>query len=279
MKKNLLTATLILGFASLVNTGCADSKNYGLSKLKSLEKLENLDKLESLSSLADDIDIDDLSEISNSGKDKGNGETTKKTFDLKGFNKLSVSGFASIHFTQSNSYEIKAEGTPRLVDNIKIHVKDNTLKIEYKDNQRINGNNEHLNIYIKAPNLDSFEMSGACGFTAESISGAVQCYIGKLQSTEAKFEISGAAKVKMDVEADRLSVDNSGAVKTLLAFKGKRLDIDNSGASKMDINVNCEELYSDNSGVSKIIYTGTADKTHIENSGMAKTSTRDLNNL
>lgn len=288
MKKNLLTASLILGFAFLVNTGCADSKNNGLSKLKSLEKLENLDKLESLSSLADDIDIDDLSEISNSGKDKGNGETTKKTFDLKGFNKLSVSGFASIHFTQSNSYEIKAEGTPRLVDNIKIHVKDNTLKIEYKDNQRINGNNEHLNIYIKAPNLDSFEMSGACGFTAESIkskdfnceiSGAVQCYIGKLQSTEAKFDISGAAKVKMDVEADRLSVDNSGAVKTLLAFKGKRLDIDNSGASKMDINVNCEELYSDNSGASKIIYTGTADKTHIENSGMAKTSTRDLNNL
>lgn len=288
MKKNLLTASLILGFAFLVNTGCAGSKNNGLSKLKSLEKLENLEKLESLSSLADDIDIDDLSEISNSGKDKGNGETTKKTFDLKGFNKLSVSGIASIHFTQGNSYKIKAEGSPRLVDNIKIHVKDNTLKIEYKDNQRINGNNEHLNIYIEAPNLDSFEMSGACVFTAESIkskdfnceiSGAVQCYIGKLQSTEAKFDLSGAAKVKMDVEADRLSVDNSGAVKTLLAFKGKRLDIDNSGASKMDINVNCEELYSDNSGASKIIYTGTADKTHIENSGMAKTSTRDLNNL
>lgn len=288
MKKNLLTASLILGFAFLLNTGCAGQKNNGLSKLKSLEKLENLEKLESLSSLADDIDIDDLSEISNSGKDKGNGETTKKTYNLKGFNKLSVSGLASIHFTQSNSYEIKAEGTPRLVDNIKIYVKDNTLKIGYKDAKNINGNKEHLNIYIKAPNLDSFEISGVCGFTAESIkskdfnceiSGAVQCYIGKLQSTEAKFDISGAAKVKMDVEADRLSVDNSGAVKTLLAFKGKRLDIDNSGASKMDINVNCEELYSDNSGASKIIYTGTADKTHIENSGMAKTSTRDLNNL
>ena len=105
MKKNLLTASLILGFAFLVNTGCADSKNNGLSKLKSLEKLENL------SSLADDIYIDDLEEISNSDKNNGNEETAKKTYNLKGFNKLSVSGLASIHFTQSNSYEIKAEGT------------------------------------------------------------------------------------------------------------------------------------------------------------------------
>ena len=44
MKKNLLTASLILGFAFLVNTGCAGQKNNGLSKLKSLEKLENLEK-------------------------------------------------------------------------------------------------------------------------------------------------------------------------------------------------------------------------------------------
>lgn len=282
MKKNFLTASLILGFAFLVSTGCADSKNNGLSKLSSLDKLENL------SSLADVINTDDLTIISNSGKDNGNKETISKTYNLKDFNKLSVSGFANIHFTQSDSYEIKTEGSPRLVNEIKIRVKDNTLKVGFENNKIINGNNEHLNIYIKAPNLDSFEMSGACGFTADKIkskdfnceiSGAGKCHIGKLQSTEAKFEISGAANVKMDIEADRLTIENSGAVKTQLGFKGKRLDIDNSGASNMDVNVNCQELYSDNSGVSKITYTGTADKTHIENSGMSKTNTRKLNNL
>ena len=107
MKKNLLTATLILGFAFLVNTGCADSKNNGLSKLKSLEKLENL------SSLADDIDIDDLEEISNSDKNNGNEETAKKTYNLKGFNKLSVSGLASIHFTQFIRNKGRRNSTPR----------------------------------------------------------------------------------------------------------------------------------------------------------------------
>ncbi len=276
MKKNVFIATLLLGFALTANTGCADSKTT--SKKNGLESLDNLSELSNLSELAETNQVE-------SGKlDK----TAKKTFALKGFNKINAGGIVKVHFTQASDYEVKAVGTPKLMSAMTAYVEDETLNITLKKNVNTNGGNERVDFYVKAPDLTFVDIGGACSFTAGSIktenfgydlSGAVKCRIGKLKCKKADLEASGAVNVELIAEADELKMDNSGACKTNLKFKGGTLDIENSGAGNINAEVDCKVLKSDNSGASKVTYTGTADKTTIENSGVAKTNTKLLNNL
>lgn len=282
MKKNVFIATLLLGFALMANTGCADSKTT--SKVKGLEALNNLSELSNLAELAEN----DWTESDSSDEKDDKQPTAKKTFGLKGFTKIDAGGIVNIHFTQASDYEVKAVGTPALISNMIAYVEDNTLVIEFKKNTKTNERNARVDFYIKAPDLTFVEMDGACSFTAGSIStknfgydlsGAVKCNIAKLKCKTAELEASGAVKIDLTAEADELKMDNSGACKTNLKFKGGTLDIDNSGAGNLNAEVDCKMLKSDNSGASKASYSGTADETKIENSGVAKTNTKLLNNL
>ena len=219
--------------------------------------------------------------------DEEKGESVSKTFSLKDFSKISSCGIANIYFTQEKSYKVKAEGTPALMEKLKINNDNGTLTIDYK---KLKGHHEHafMNIYISAPNLTYVELSGACAFEAKEInsstfttdfSGATKCNIGLLKGKQTEFEFSGASRFNINVESDDLSIDNSGASNGVLKFKGNNIDIDNSGAGKLNIEVNCRTLKSDNSGASNITFTGTAEETKIENSGVAKTNTQGLNNF
>lgn len=283
MKKNVFIATLLLGFALTANTGCADSKTT--SKKNGLEALDNLSEVSNLSELAET----GWTESGNNSDEKGEKQpTAKKTFGLKGFNKINAGGIVKVHFTQASDYEVKAVGTPKIMSAMTAYVEDNTLKITLKKNVNINGGNERVDFYVKAPDLTFVDMGGATSFTAGSIntenfgydlSGAVKCRIGKLKCKRADLEASGAVNIELIAEADELKMDNSGACKTNLKFKGGTLDIENSGAGNINAEVDCKMLKSDNSGASKASYMGTADKTNIENSGIAKTNTKLLNNL
>ena len=282
MKKNVFIATLVLGFALTANTGCADSKNT--SNLKGLEALDDLSELSNLAELADK----DWTESDSSDEKDDKQPTAKKTFGLKGFNKIKAGGIVKIHFTQASDYEVKAVGTPKLMSAMTAYVEDNTLNITLRKNINTNGGNERVNFYVKAPDLTFVDMGGATSFTAGSIktenfgydlSGAAKCRIAKLKCKKADLEASGAVNTELIAEADELKLDNSGACKTNLKFKGGTLDIENSGAGNINAEVDCKVLKSDNSGASKVSYTGTADKTKIENSGVAKTNTKLLNNI
>ena len=288
MKKNVFIATLLLGFALTANTGCADSKTT--SKASGLEALDNLSELSDLSELSklSELAETDWTESDSQDEKDDKQPTAKKTFALKGFNKIKAGGIVKVHFTQANDYEVKAVGTPKLMSAMTAYVEDNTLNITLQKSVNTNGGHERVDFYVKAPDLAFVDMGGATRFTAGSIntenfgydlSGAVKCRIAKLKCKKADLEASGAVNIELIAEADELKMDNSGACKTNLKFKGGTLDIENSGAGNINAEVDCKVLKSDNSGASKASYTGTADKTKIENSGVAKTNTKLLNNL
>lgn len=273
MNTNILIGAL-LGLTLCANTSCANSKTANT---------HDFDE-----DLADGIvNTVDKSLKSLETNDDEKGESVSKTFSLKDFSKITSCGIANIYFTQEKSYKVKAEGTPALMEKLRINNDDGTLAIEYKNAK---GHYEHafMNIYISAPKLTYVELSGACKFEAKEIdsstfttdfSGATKCNIGLLKGKTTELEFSGASKFNINVESDDLSIDNSGASIGILKFKGNNIDVDNSGAGKLEIDVNCRTLKSDNSGASKIMFTGTADETKIENSGVAKTNTQGLNNF
>lgn len=266
--------------ATAMSTGCANSQSAGI------------DKNSAVSSAA-----------------AATSETI--TYDLKNFSKINAGYAYKIHFTQGKDYSVRLESVPEKVRQfIVVNVKDGTLNLDAAQKRfKETRGDVQIDAYVSAPTIENVSISGYCDFIADEISnkgnfkfccaGASTCNISKLSAKQITYKVAGAAKlympnikagnvdfavagagkIKSNIEANTLVMENSGAVEGTVKFRGDRANLQNSGACKLDVNVDCKTLKSQCSGATKLKLSGVAEKVNVENSGVATTNTSELNNL
>lgn len=197
-------------------------------------------------------------------------------FNHSDFAKIDASGMGRIHFTQSDSYSVKAEGTPWLLEKLVIKQTGNKLVIYEKSHNNLR--KADLDIYITAPSLEELELSGAVVFNTERLAtdkfeldcgGASKANFGELKANDADLDASGAAVLKANVSAKHIDLDFSGAAKTMLSLSATTVDIDISGANSNVLRLDGGNVELDASGAAKITLQGAADYVNIEASGAA----------
>lgn len=231
--------------------------------------------------------------------------TVEKTYMLKDFTGLKVSGDIKVHYTQGNTYEVRITTDERKLDKLVVEVKGTDLVVGYKPKTTLRGNMEDTHLYLTCPKMERIENSGACSFSTEGFkadrlqikaSGATTLQLGTVQSQSVDVQNSGATKMygtlvaqqvemgnsgatngELKVEADYFELGNSGATKMTFGFKGKRIDVGCSGAGNVSLDVECQELKAHNSGVANMVITGNADDVKIDGSGVSRINIKGLN--
>jgi hypothetical protein len=205
----------------------------------------------------------------------GSGNKTTETRKVNDFTKISISGEFKVHLKQDSSLSLTINADDNLLKYIKTSVDGDKLKISTK--KSICGSGE-LVITIGVRNLTEIDASGAVQVMSD----------GKIVTKDIHFDLSGATKVTMDLNAANVTTEGSGVTKMLLtgqatshnvdlsgACKIEAFDfvvgnytIETSGASKCQINV-LNSLSVRTSGASKIEYRGNPGTVNNDKSGVS----------
>jgi len=234
-----------------------------------------------------------------------NESVVTKGYHLSGFTGLRNDHAVTIHYTQGNTYSIKAEGTEQQIERLKIEVKDGVLVVFHEKDKKGNNEKHSVSLYITSPEMNSIENKGVLNFHAENIktgdfhltnNGVLHMDIDEISCKDAEFNLKGVSKLDIEIEAKTLKMNDSGVTKgdlkvkadqldieskgvdsTDIDFKGKEAKVKKSGTGTITLDVDCQRLNATNSGVGKLVISGTADDTSIQNSGVTKIDVSKLN--
>jgi len=204
---------------------------------------------------------------------RGSGNVIVENRKVGDFTKLDVSGAYKIVLKQDSTLSLSISADDNLLKYIKTEVSGDKLRIYNKKNLRPRGD---LTITIGVKSLNSVETSGAVEVSSH----------GKIIVQDLKFDLSGATKITMDLNAANVTTDGSGATRINLtgqasshrvdlsgASKINALDfvvgdytIETSGASKCEINV-LNSLNIHSSGAAKVRYRGNPKTVNDDKSG------------
>ncbi|WBW98387.1 head GIN domain-containing protein [Oceanirhabdus sp. W0125-5] len=209
---------------------------------------------------------------------KGSGIKETKTFDLKGFKKISASHVFQVTIEKSDEFYVEVTYDDNLAEDIKVEVKGDTLKL-YMD-KKFNYNNVEVKATIKMPDIYGIKGSGVCDFELEEgfdfdhdlnldFSG-VSKLRGKISTGNIEIDISGCSSVSLKGSGKELSCDVSGVSDLDLEnFIVDNADVEVSGSSTAEINTN-GKIKVDASGTSTLKYKGDATIDSLDVSGVAK---------
>lgn len=203
----------------------------------------------------------------------GSGNETSETRKVAEFTKIEISGEYKVNLKQDSSSSLTINADDNLLKYIKTEVNDGKLHIYNKKN--ICGSGDIV-VNVGIRNLKNIQASGAVEVASD----------GKIVVQDLHFDLSGATKITMDLNAANLSTEASGATRINLtgqasshniemsgASKLMALDfvvgnynIETSGASKCEINV-LNSLSVHTSGASSIRYRGNPKTINNDKSG------------
>lgn len=193
-----------------------------------------------------------------SGGARGNGNVQSQARDLKGFKGIDVSGVFEVEIVAQKDFSVQVEADENLLEHIKTEVDGDVLEIS--TSKRIKSSSG-LKVRISAPDIEKLE-----------ISGAAKVSLVDLKNSALQLETSGASKINLAGETDKLVIDVSGASNVEAeSLRSRAATIDASGASKVNVFAT-ESIRSEASGASRITYTGGATDVVKKSSGASSVS-------
>ena len=189
--------------------------------------------------------------------ERGNGVMIEEKIKIDEFDKIDIGGEFIIKLTQGNSLEVVVEVDENLLDYLEIGVHGTTLEI---NSMRRLDSPEGIIINIPVKNLRKLSCSGAAEVSPTN----------PLQTTELDINLSGAGKLDLMIDAERISLDVSGATLVYLEGAAQSLEVNLSGAGSLEAaELEVEDCLARISGVGKILVnvSGTLDA---EVSGLGK---------
>ena len=225
------------------------------------------------------------------------GPIISKDYNLTGFSGLKNNHAVNIHYTQGNTYSIKAEGSAKQIESLKLVVKDGILVVANDQEKKKSSNEKQmLTLYITSPDMSSLENKGVLNFNTDKLktdnlhissSGVFHLKAQQITCPETTCELKGVTNLDLNdrgvtkgdlvVNTDKLDIQSSGVDNIKVDYKGKEVSVRKSGTGTISLQVDCEKLDATNSGVGKIILSGTADETSIRNTGVTKIDVSELN--
>ncbi len=152
---------------------------------------------------------------------QGNGQVKKETRETAPFEALDISGGYEVHLRPANYSSLTIEADGNLLEHIETYVKDGTLHVSSDVSF---SRYRELDLYITLENFKGLESSGAV-----EVSGQ-----GMLRGEDIEFDLSGAAEVELELQAETIEGEFKGACEVVLSGITDRLDIKTSGAVEFD---------------------------------------------
>jgi hypothetical protein len=204
---------------------------------------------------------------------RGDGNQTTETRKVTDFTRVEVSGEFKVNLKQDSSSSLTINADDNLLKYIKTTVNGGKLHIYTKKNICSSG---PMIINVGIHNITDVDASGAVEINS----------VGKIVTKDIHFDLSGATKVTMDLNAANVHTEGSGATRINLTGQASShhveltgagrvnafdfvvgdYNIDNSGATKCEINV-LNSLNVHTSGASKIQYRGNPKTINNDKSG------------
>jgi len=99
-----------------------------------------------------------------------NESVVTKEYRLSGFSGLRNEHVVTVHYTQGSSFSVKAEGSEKQIERLKIEVKNGMLVVyhEQKDDKNNNEKNT-ISLFITSPDMNRIENKGVLNFDTENL--------------------------------------------------------------------------------------------------------------
>jgi hypothetical protein len=172
----------------------------------------------------------------------GSGNIITEKKDVSAFTGISAGSAFEVEVHIGSPASVSIEADDNLMKLVSVRVSDNELKIYLKESVGIR--NGHLKAIVTAPSLNYLESSGAANVT-----------VLDLLKNAGKVELhaSGAAKLKVEVDAPGVDAESSGAANIELTGKTRDFDADASGAGNIHaIGLMSENATADASGAGNV---------------------------
>ncbi|MCD8101392.1 MAG: DUF2807 domain-containing protein [Alistipes sp.] len=191
--------------------------------------------------------------------------TENRTVSPSGtFESITVSGSHSVHFRTGPAGEpFTVTGVAEDLDNLDIHVRNNTLHIGFRRNYNRQGNRPRVEVYVQNPALKDVTISGSGRLVAE----------GELTATRNNLKVSGSGQVNLAglrTSELEITVSGSGQVNTS-AVEAPRIKTTVSGSGRIELsNVTATEVRAKVSGSGRTNIAGRADSAEMSVSGSGR---------
>lgn len=186
-------------------------------------------------------------------------------YDFTDFNSIEIGSVFNIEVVQGDDWEVSLSGRDEDVKDVVIRKMDKTLNVNFsRDISRWDHDREEIRVYIRMPELDAINLSGAA-----------KGYVNGFDHYRMDINLSGAASAEMDLKLKDVKINLAGTSRLNLYGSGENMDITLTGASSLDsydfdsryakidasgishakVNV-ARELQADVSGGSEVRYKG-----------------------
>jgi len=194
-------------------------------------------------------------------KIKGSGDVITETRDLSGFKSIDVGGAFSVEIFAQQKFSVEITADDNIIPLIKTEISNGELQIGRK--KRFS-TKSRVKIRVYAPNIENLDISGASRIS-----------LIDLKNELLKIDSSGASKITVEGETNRLVIDTSGASRIDTSkLPAQKVLVDSSGASRILVNAN-ENLTVDLSGASSVKYRGEPKKINKKTSGASSLRSLD----
>lgn len=189
---------------------------------------------------------------------KGSGNEVSENRNLSGFKSVEVGGIFKVEVVAQKDFGVEVTADDNLLQHISTEVDGDVLKIS--TTERLNPRST-MTVKISAPDIEHLDVSGVANVT-----------VSDLKNSSFGLHTSGASKINLAGETDKLSIEVSGASKIdAVDLKSRAANVESSGASKITIFAT-ESVRAEASGASKIYYAGGATSVVKNTSGASSVS-------
>ena len=222
---------------------------------------------------------------------QSNSDVSVKTINIdRNFKGIDVEMRTHVTFEQSKELSVKVSIPKSMQKKVMVYYEGGIIKSKAKSNISNAGNDGIVRISIKAPLLQSVDLSGASQLDISGslqqkeeleldASGASSIRCGELSGCrQLEIDLSGASNITINsVSCGTIDIDQSGASSsTLQKINGGNVSLDLSGASSILLSGSMKALTSDVSGCSTLTLKGRADKTYLGVSGVSKVDCKEF---
>jgi hypothetical protein len=208
----------------------------------------------------------------------GNIVTQEETFT--GFDKVEVSNAFKVDIRQGETFNVVIRVDDNLVQYLEVVKRGSMLKIGLEPGGH-NVRNAIMEAEVTMPELTGLKLSGAShgtisGFKSTKaldvdVSGASRLR-GDIEAGDARFDVSGASQVTLRGSAQDVKVNASGASTVELgSLPANDANVEASGASNVTVNVS-GKLDAEASGASNVYYLGSPTLGRVKTSGASSVS-------
>jgi phage shock protein PspC (stress-responsive transcriptional regulator) len=178
-------------------------------------------------------------------------EAEREDYSLSDFTEIEISGLFDATITKGNEYGVEFTGSESEKEKYKISKEDNTLVIEYNDDNRRVWNKDLLNmdeikINITMPDIERLDAKGAGKVDLRNfdvndleihLTGAVEAR-GNLDAKDININLTGASQLELEGTGHTMDAQIQGASSLrAFSFKVKDASVEVNGASSAKVNV------------------------------------------